>query len=165
MIAVIVPPADERLPTALVSTDRVPTLAITWRFCSSFVLYPTLAVGAVGIFRTSNDGHGLLPLSSQPTILHAQHQQCLTGCFGSIARRSRLLTNHAPHAVAYFPPAPPSRGPLCSHPFCADGLLLHWAHQVPGEARIADIPAISRSTVSTRLRSKAPLPGIQFAVT
>jgi hypothetical protein len=42
MIAVIVAPADERLPTAYRPCNN-PAV------CSSFVLYPTLAVGAVGI--------------------------------------------------------------------------------------------------------------------
>jgi hypothetical protein len=48
MIAVIVPPADERLPTADLCTDRVPNCNNP-AVCSSFVLYPTLTVGAVGI--------------------------------------------------------------------------------------------------------------------
>ncbi len=44
IIAVIVPPADERLPTAAMYRPcNNPAV------CSSFVLYPTLAVGAVGI--------------------------------------------------------------------------------------------------------------------
>src|SRR5829696_10298654 len=120
------------LSTALESTARLST---DWK-CSvlqDFLLPLVIAVGAGDIFRTSNDGHPLLPLLPQPTILHAQHQQCLTGCFGRIARRSPLLTNHAPHAVASFHPLHGS-GPTVLAPLQCRWPPVHWAYQVPGEA-------------------------------
>ena len=98
-------------------------------FSSSLVI----ALGAGDIFRTSNDGHRLLPLLPQPTILHAQHQQCLTRCFGRLARRSRLLTNHAPHAVASFHSLH-ARGPTVLAPFQCRRPPVHLASQVLGEA-------------------------------
>src|SRR5215203_223904 len=102
-------------------------------FCGALSSPLVIAVGAGDIFRTSNDGHGLLPLSPQPTILHAQHQQCLTRCFGRLARRSRLLANHAPHAVASFHPLH-GRGTTVLAPFLCGRPPVHWAYQVPGEA-------------------------------
>ena len=103
-------------------------------FCRAFSSSSlVIALGAGDIFRTSNDGHRLLPLLSQPTILHAQHQQCLTRCFGRLARRSRLLTNHAPQAVASFHPLH-RRGPTVVAPFLYRRPPVHWAYQVLGEA-------------------------------
>ena len=95
-------------------------------FCSAFSFPLVIAVGAGDIFRTSSNGHGLLPLLPQLTILHAQHQQCLTGCFGRIARRSCLLTNHAPHAVASFRPLH-GRRPSVLAPFQCRRPPVHWA--------------------------------------
>ncbi len=55
MIAVRVPPADERLPTA-VSVPTAYRPCNNPAVCSSFVLYPTLAVGAVGILTSFTAG-------------------------------------------------------------------------------------------------------------
>ena len=98
------------LPTARDRYRPPPQVSPAYRlpgnepFCRAFSSSLVIALGAVDIFRTSNDDHRLLPLLPQPTILHAQHQQSLTRCFGRLARRSRLLTNHAAHAVASFHP-------------------------------------------------------------
>jgi hypothetical protein len=119
-----------RPPRQLPPADRPPG---NEPFCRALSSPLVIAVGAGDIFRTSNDGHGLLPLSPQPTILHAQHQQCLTRCFGRLARRSRLLTNHAPHAVTSFHPLH-GRRPTVLAPFQCRRPPVHWAYQVPGEA-------------------------------
>ena len=119
-----------RLPRQVSPAYRLPGNEPSCRaFSSSLVI----ALGAGDIFRTPNDGHRLLPLLPQPTILHAQHQQCLTRCFGRLARRSRLLTNHAPHAVASFHPLH-RRGPTVVAPFLCRRPPVHWAYQVLGEA-------------------------------
>jgi hypothetical protein len=119
-----------RPPRQIPPADRPPG---NEPFCRALSSPLVIAVGAGDIFRTSNDGHGLLPLSPQPTILHAQHQQCLTRCFGRLARRSRLLANHAPHAVASFHPLH-GRGTTVLAPFLCGRPPVHWAYQVPGEA-------------------------------
>jgi hypothetical protein len=130
--SILLSPADGRLSTVLTITARGST-ASKRAVLRGFFSPLTPAVGAVGIFRTSNDGHRLLPLLPQSTILHAQHQQCLTGCFGRLAPRSRLLTNHAPQAVASFHSLH-RRGATVVAPFQCRRPPVYWAFQVPGEA-------------------------------
>jgi hypothetical protein len=119
-----------RPPLQIPPADRSPG---NETFCGAFSSSLVIAVGAGDILRTSNDGHRLLPLLPAATFLHAQHQQCLTGCFGRLAHRSCLLTNHAPHAVASFHPLH-RRGPSVLAPFLCRRPPLHWTYQVPGEA-------------------------------